>query len=329
LIVTIQGSGLRAQGPGPRNSLRLIIMINTMNKTLLWILAFIITLGAAYYQRKTGPTYPSGIDVKLNDTIYELKLVRSIGLNERSEVKLSINDTSVKAGLYYKRYKTADEYQAAEFIYKVYPVHSFIMNKIFKITEEKGLFADIPPQPAAGKLQYYIEIADLSGTQTIMKDTPLVIRFKESVPWYILVPHILIMFTAMLFSTATGFMSVSNVPEYKKFGIWTLILLAVGGIILGPLVQKIAFGELWTGVPFGWDLTDNKTLIALTFWVLAVLVNLKKRRPLYMALAAIILLLIFSIPHSLFGSEFDYSTGEVIQGISFTFSLVKRKKFLN
>ena len=41
-----------------------------------------------------------------------------------------------------------------------------------------------------------------------------------------------------------------------------LLLLAVGGFILGPLVQNYAFGELWTGVPFGWDLTDNKTLIA-------------------------------------------------------------------
>ena len=300
-----------------------------MKKTIFWFLAFIITIAAAYYQRRTGPTYPRRIDVKLNDTIYELKLVRSIGLDERSEVKLSINDTSAKAVLYYKRYKTADEYQAAGFIYKVYPVHSFIMNKIFKMTEEKGFFADVPPQPPAGKLQYYVELTDLSGTKTIMKDTPLVIRFKDSVPWYILMPHILIMFTAMLFSTATGFMSVSNVPEYKKYGIWTLILLVAGGIILGPLVQKIAFGELWTGVPFGWDLTDNKTLIVLTFWVLAVLVNLKKRRPLYMALAAIVLLVVFSIPHSLFGSELDYSTGEVTQGIIFTFSLAKGKKFLN
>jgi len=300
-----------------------------MKKTIFWFLAFIITIAAAYYQRRTGPTYPKRIDVMLNDTIYELKLVRSIGLDERSEVKLSINDTSAKAVLYFKRHKTTDEYQAAEFIYKVYPVHSFIMNKIFKMTEEKGFFADVPPQPPAGKLQYYVELTDLSGTKTIMKDTPLVIRYKGSVPWYILMPHILIMFTAMLFSTATGFMSVSNVPEYKKYGIWTLILLTAGGIILGPLVQKIAFGELWTGVPFGWDLTDNKTLIVLTFWVLAVLVNLKKRRPFYMALAAIVLLVVFSIPHSLFGSELDYSTGEVTQGIIFLFILAKGKKFLN
>jgi len=32
-------------------------------------------------------------------------------------------------------------------------------------------------------------------------------------------------------------------------------------------VQHYAFGQLWTGVPFGWDLTDNKTLLAALAWV--------------------------------------------------------------
>ncbi len=300
-----------------------------MKKNLIWLLAFIITLAAAYYQRKTGPTYPKKVNVTLNDTVYELKLVRSIGLDERPQVILDINDTSIKAVLFYKRYKTTDDYQATDFIYKVYPVQSFVMNKIFKITEERGFFADVPPQPPAGKLQYYIELTDIRGTQTIMKDTPLIIRFKEGVPWYILLPHVLVMFTAMLFSTVSGLMSVTKVPEYKKFGTWTLILLIAGGFILGPIVQKIAFGEFWTGVPFGWDLTDNKTLIVIIFWILAVVMNRKKKRPYYMAVAAIILLIVFSIPHSLFGSEFDYSTGEVTQGIIFAFFAVKVKKFLN
>ncbi len=296
-----------------------------MKKNLIWLLAFIITLAAAYYQRKTGPTYPKKVNVTLNDTVYELKLVRSIGLDERPQVILDINDTSIKAVLFYKRYKTTDDYQATDFIYKVYPVQSFVMNKIFKITEERGFFADVPPQPPAGKLQYYIELTDIRGTQTIMKDTPLIIRFKEGVPWYILLPHVLVMFTAMLFSTVSGLMSVTKVPEYKKFGTWTLILLIAGGFILGPIVQKIAFGEFWTGVPFGWDLTDNKTLIVIIFWILAVVMNRKKKRPYYMAVAAIILLIVFSIPHSLFGSEFDYSTGEVTQGIIFAFFAVKEK----
>ncbi len=81
-------------------------------------------------------------------------------------------------------------------------------------------------------------------------------------------------------------------------------------MILGPLVQYFAFGDLWTGIPFGWDLTDNKTLIALIFWILAVVMNRKKETPFYTVLAAVVLLLVFSIPHSLFGSELDYSTGQ-------------------
>jgi hypothetical protein len=86
-------------------------------------------------------------------------------------------------------------------------------------------------------------------------------------------------------------------------------------MVLGPIVQFDAFGDFWTGIPFGWDLTDNKTLIALLFWILAVVMNRKKERPVYTVLAAIVLLLVFSIPHSLFGSELNYSSGQVTQGI--------------
>ena len=296
-----------------------------MKKFLLWFLAFVMTISAAFYQRKTGPTYPRRVNVTLNDSVYELKLVRSIGLDERSEVKLNIKDTSVKAILYYKRFRSQDEYQYADFKYKVYPIHSFVMNKIFKMNEEAGLFASVPPQPEAGKLQYYVEITDSKGTQAIMKETPVVIRFKGGVPGYILGPHILIMFIAMLFSTGAGILAIARVPSFKKYGVWTMFLLIAGGMILGPLVQKFAFGELWTGVPFGWDLTDNKTLIALAFWIFAVIMNRKKERPLYTVLAAAILLLVYSIPHSMFGSELNYSTGQVTQGIIFAFFMINQK----
>jgi hypothetical protein len=285
-----------------------------MKKFILWFLAFFITIGAAYYQRKTGPTYPKRINVTLNDTLLGLKLVRSLGLDERSEVKLSINDTTVTARLFFKRYKSDEEYQVADFSYKEYPVNSFLMNKVFKIYEEKGLFAEVPQQPEAGKLQYYFEITDSKGNQSYFKDSPIVIRFKGGVPLFILIPHILFMFLAMLFSTLAGLMSVIKFPLYKKYSIWTLVLFIAGGMVLGPVVQYYAFGDLWTGIPFGWDLTDNKTLIALLFWILAVIMNRKQERPLYTALAAFVLLLVYSIPHSLFGSELDYSSGQVTQG---------------
>jgi hypothetical protein len=277
-----------------------------MKNFALWFLAFVITLSAAVYQKYTGPTYPKRVNVTVNDKQYKLKLIRTLALDETSEVKLKISDPSIKAKIYFKRFRSNDEYQVADFIYTAEP-------------KKEGYSAVVPQQPAAGKIQYYVEISDSKDTKTYLKENPVVIRFKGGVPAYILIPHILCMFIAMLFSTLAGLMAAVKFPLYKKYALWTLILFVAGGFILGPIVQNYAFGELWTGIPFGWDLTDNKTLIALVFWVLAVIMNLKKERPFYTILAAIILLLVFSIPHSLFGSELNITTGQVTQGIILNF----------
>jgi hypothetical protein len=292
-----------------------------MKKFLFWFLAIVITLGAALYQKMTGPTYPKSVKVEVNDSSFKLKMVRSLAISERSQVKLAVTDTSVKAKLYFRRFPTNDDYRKVDFSYRVYPVDSYIMNKIFKIYKDEGFFAEVPQQPAAGKIQYYFELTDSDGTKTYFKEAPIVIRFKGGVPVYILLPHILLMFLAMLFSTLAGLMSLWKYPLYKKYSVWTLILLITGGICLGPIVQYYAFGELWTGVPFGWDLTDNKTLITLLFWILAVIMNRKKDKPLYTALAAFVLLLVYSIPHSMFGSELNYENGQVTQGIILNFFL--------
>ena len=277
-----------------------------MKKFILWSLAIIITCAAAVYQRHTGPTYPKEIKVKLNSQLYDLKLSRSLALDEKSEIKLAIADTSVKATLFFKILNSKEEYQAISFRHRTEP-------------KKDVFFAEVPQQPAAGKLQYYIELNDSNGTQTFFKDSPVIIRFKGGVPLYILLPHILFMFTAMLFSTLAGLMAAFKLPEHKKYGLYTMIILIIGGMILGCIVQKFAFGDYWTGIPFGWDLTDNKTLIALIFWILAVFMNRKNEKPVYSIVAAIVVLIVFSIPHSLFGSQLDYSTGQVTQGIILNF----------
>lgn len=286
-----------------------------MKTFFFWFLAFVITISAAIYQRTTGPTYPQKIKVLVNGREYPLKLVRSLGLDEESVVKLKINDTTARARIFYRRYMSNDEFQSADFQFKSTPIHSFVMNKIFHVDKEEGYFALVPQQPAAGKIEYYFEITDQAGTKTYLKESPVVIRFKGGVPAYILLPHILFMFIAMFFSNLAGLLATFNAPAFKKYTVWTFWSLLVGGMILGPLVQKFAFGELWTGIPFGWDLTDNKTLIAFVFWALALGMNQKKKKPMYVVLAAVVLLLIYSIPHSMFGSQLDYNTGKVTQGV--------------
>ncbi len=268
-----------------------------MKRALPWILAIIITIAAALYQRTTGPTYPFRTTVTLGGNEYSLSLKRSQTNTHPCLIRVEVPE-EVSGTLLFRRYRMNEEWTAVTMEH-----------------DGRYLAGRLPSQPAAGKLEYYLVLADRSGAETaVMKETPVVIRFKGDVPAIIMIPHILIMFFAMLLSNVAGITAAAGMDSQRRYGRLALWLLLAGGMILGPLVQKYAFGDLWTGVPFGWDLTDNKTLIAVIAWIVAVVMNHRKKRPAYTIAAAIILLVIYSIPHSMFGSELDYATGTVTQG---------------
>lgn len=269
-----------------------------MHKTgLLWLLAVAITLSAAYYQRTTGPTYDKKVSITLNHAEYDLKLPRSHTESDCGVV-LEIPDTNIEASIFYRMYPTNDEWVE------------------LKMQRNKSLLeAWLPQQPPAGKLSYYFVFHTPDEDIELFIDDPVKIRFKGDVPAWVLLPHILFMFAAMLLSNISGVFALAGNKKFRFYGMMTFILFLIGGMILGPVVQKYAFGDFWTGIPFGWDLTDNKTLISFVFWILAVYMNRKKERPVYTIIAALVLLLIYSIPHSMFGSELNPETGEVVQGM--------------
>jgi hypothetical protein len=178
-----------------------------------------------------------------------------------------------------------------------------------------SLIAFLPNQPPAGKLEYHLDIYENGIPVVLDIEDNVVIRFKGEVPNWALIPHIFFMFFAMLWSNATGLQALTKIKSYKRNAIITLVLFAIGGLILGPLVQKYAFGAYWTGWPFGKDLTDNKVLVSFIIWLVAILLNWKKDRPWVVIVASLFLFAIYMIPHSMRGSELDYSSGEVITGI--------------
>lgn len=269
-----------------------------MKKTaLIWLLAIIITLGSAVYQRATGPTYPFKVQTQLGKTTYSMKLPRSHGGKTDAVLKLPVEDRKVRGTLYYRRFPSKESFRSEKLI-----------------REDNLLLGTLPHQPPAGKLEYYVELIREGESRRLPEEQTMVIRFKGGVPAYVLIPHVLLMFTAMLMSNATGLLVLARDYRYRIYAYLTFGLLLVGGMILGPVMQLYAFGELWTGVPFGWDLTDNKTLIAFLVWIAALLGNRRQERP-YMVLAAsLVTLAIFMIPHSMWGSELDPETGRIITG---------------
>lgn len=267
-------------------------------KTFLFIvLAAAITFGAIVYQRATGPTYPKKVELSIEDQSYRFELIRSHGGDSASRLEFALPDPMVSGKITFRKFPTSDDWTTTEMI-----------------REGDKLVGFLPQQPPAGKLEYKVEFSKAGTLYPLHETNATVIRFKGAVPGAILAPHVILMFIAMFLSNLTGVMAAFNHGNFRKLAVWTLVALGLGGMVMGPWVQWYAFGEAWAGIPFAWDLTDNKTLLAFVFWIIAVLMNRKKARPGYIIIAALIMILVYSIPHSMYGSQLDPETGVIIQG---------------
>jgi len=254
----------------------------------LWILAFIVMTVSAIYQRRTGPTNPLRGRVNIGEQQLDYRLPRSA--ENVSDARIVIPDIGVPARLLWRRYPTADPFTV-----------------VFMAPESDGkkniLTANIPPQKAAGKIEYKIEV----GSSVIPDNgETAVLRFKGPVPAPVILAHILLILTAMITSTRAG-LGAAFGEEVKKLPWITMGLILIGGIILGAFVQKSAFGAYWTGWPYGSDITDNKTLFMFIGWLIAcLLITFPKAKRPAIVLASLLTLVVYLIPHSWRGSQLDY-----------------------
>jgi hypothetical protein len=265
-------------------------MNKTLKNWLIWIFAFIFTVIIAGYQRRTGPTYPMDVKKEIGQKVIMADLIRTYDGQDDARVILKIADTSIKGKIQFRRFKSYDNWTTIPMARK-----------------GDSLIASLPHQDIAGKVMYHITLVK-GSEQVLLNEDPAVLRYKGHVPMYILLPHILIIFLAMLFSTITGLEAITKGKNTYLYTWITIITLFIGGLILGPIVQKFSFNVYWAGWPFGHDLTDNKSIVAFLFWLIALLVQYKNReKRFWPILASFVLLIVFLIPHSMLGSEIDYT----------------------
>jgi hypothetical protein len=260
---------------------------------ILWIVAIALTLSLVIYQRATGPTYPVSGDKKIESEAIHFKFLRTQGGTVNAPVEIVVEDQSITGRLTFKRFKSYDDWTTVEMIRK-----------------GDKLVSSLPNLPAAGKMEYTVVLIK-NGKEYQLNDEPVVLRYKGEVPLPILVPHIFFMFIAMLFAWRAFLEALFKGSDNLYFTKIILITLGIGGLILGPIVQKYAFDAYWTGWPFGTDLTDNKTLATFIFWLIAWFSLRKKPESrTWVFVAFVVMIATYIIPHSTLGSEIDYTKQE-------------------
>jgi hypothetical protein len=255
-----------------------------------WIIAVLLTLTSAVWQRMSGPTYALKGSARLAGQEIALRLERSYSITGRQPVTVTVADPGVTGTVEWRRFPTSDPWSTLQ------------MTRQGDRLETAIPPAPEPLMPMAGKLEYRVTLT--KGTEQVsFPDKPAVTRFKGDVPAWVLVPHVAAMFFGMLFASRAAMAALFG-GDPRSSAFLAFGLLVFGGLVLGPVVQKLAFGEYWTGVPFGYDLTDNKTLIATVAWVLAA-IQMRGGRPARVAivLAAVVTMVVFAIPHSMWGSQ--------------------------
>lgn len=260
-------------------------------RILIGVLAVLTSVFMGRYQRQTGPTYPVPVSQELAGSSISGKLIRTHGGAGDAHVTLSVASSTVEGEVLWRRYPTNDDWSRLPMQY-----------------EEGELAADLPHQIPAAKLEYSVRLTDRGQEVVLPHDETAVIRFRDDVPAWVLIPHIIFMFVSLAIVFRAAFGALLGEDNVRRFIPWTLGFLLPGGFLLGPLVQKFAFDAYWTGWPFGGDWTDNKTLAALIAWVVAWVIS--KRRPRLqrgaVLLATVVMVVVYLIPHSIHGSELDW-----------------------
>ncbi|MFC2144377.1 hypothetical protein ACFLQM_01685 [Acidobacteriota bacterium] len=265
----------------------------------LWIAAFAVTVLLAVFQRMTGPSYPiRGIASLPAGESLSYSLPRSNEGRETLRIAIAAPSNATRAKLEWRRFPTDEPFRG----------------QAMTANAEGEFETRIPPQPAAGKVEYRILLEFPDGSISIPTSEAVVARYRASVPAYVLIPHILAMFLSMLVSSRALFEVLRpGAPRARNLVLVSMALLVVGGLMLGPVVQKFAFGAFWTGWPYGHDLTDNKTLIAFLAWLPATILAWRRAKTrLAVALGWVVMMGIFLIPHSARGSQLDWSEVEPV-----------------
>lgn len=291
----------------------------------LWVSAFLLAGSAMVYQRATGPTYPYRARLVDSGESYKLEFPRTWELVRRSdedprmsgaEIALPQRPPGVTATVHWRRYPTEHEFEAR-------PMQETILRTLETGKPphvERRYAAEIPPQPAAGKVEYYVKCETADGTQRFPagKGT-ILLRYKNFVPRTILIPHITAMVLVIIVGMRAGLSAIFDPRSTRLYAWIALTLMTVGGMTLGPLVQKYAFGEYWTGFPNGGDWTDNKMLFMWLAWLIACVVLGASTKPVRTIgraatlIAALVMTGVYLIPHSMGGSQLDYDAVE--QGV--------------
>ena len=201
---------------------------------LLWIAALALMVGAAVWQRLTGPTHPRRGTTAIAGQDVRWRLLRSSVSGEPFMVALPAPE-GVTGAVHYRRYPTDEPFREVR----------------DEPRRAERSWASCRPSPRPGSSSTTSRSRRPPGRSGSPRASPSSCASRATCRPCVLIPHVVTMFVSMMIGIRAALAAALGRPEARRYAWVAVVGIAIGGLVLGPIVQKYAFGAYWTGWPFG------------------------------------------------------------------------------
>jgi len=187
--------------------------------------------------------------------------------------------------------------------------------------DQSDYYAGLIPGDEKGiRNYYYFEVLRESGEALVFPERAkpvfeseyhyFKIRNEGRVNKSLLWGHILLMVLALFLFLHALYYAIDFLKTGEDFTkiwfttIWGTLTFFISGFPIGWVIEKQVLGNYWEGIPFGWDITDSKTLFIFIYWLIILLLHrfgrLRERGfARAVIIGAVFALIMFLLPHSL------------------------------
>ena len=163
---------------------------------------------------------------------------------------------------------------------------SFIRREMSRASGEDNIYEiTLPKKNYGSRYEYYFLLEDSSDAVLASlpdqgsgkSDLSYWIQFDREKPLPLLVAHILVMLTAIMFVSLaflTSLEKLQNSDSNLRLGkqiLWAVIFLMVGLFGLGVWLQFQTTGVYWKGIPLGRDIANTAGLVVFCYWLIILL----------------------------------------------------------
>jgi hypothetical protein len=252
-----------------------------LKKVILLSIAIGLTIIAVFIQQFTSNNRPVKEYTNINGKVYNIKLPVFYEGKEGCLIEINIPDSSVTGNVFYKTLNGRE---------------NWCPKRLIRMNE--NLISMLPNQKPNVKLQYYLELKSFKRSYYLAHSNPVIVRFQEEVPKYIIYPQVICIFLALILSCYAGLLAIFKLDTYKKYSLLAYYFMLAGALVLNLVVYVITFRTIFVKFEVYNDLTVYRNLLLYMFMLLIFNINRKNENRFFTCIISTLTLLVFCLPQN-------------------------------